>query len=289
MKLRLLLILCCLYHWFDPWLGHTNSVAEYIERYPLGQINWTRGIVSAPVENQVDPKDGGISEQAIEQALQNVVNILMKLRIDDQRCAAHIFEDNRISRAKVEAMVRFSKIIYDPKDISEGGRASVQMRLQGGMAQLMLPPEIRQVQPIRALNGAFPQPDSEMRSRGSAESVAHSGAYTGLIVDARGIGAKPSMVPSLIDEKNQEVFGPAYVSREFAVQHGFCRYVRSMPAQWSAFGRAGPNPLYVKGLRTYKLDSCKIVISNTDASRLRGTSAHLTFLKQCRVIIVLDE
>jgi hypothetical protein len=289
MKLRLLFILCCLCQWFGPWPGHTSSDTEFIETYPLGQINWTRGIVTAPIEHGVAPNGGRISDQAVEQAMQNVVNTLMQLRVDDQRCAARIFEDNRISRAKIEAMARSSKTIYDPKDNLEVGRASVQMRLHGGLAQLMLPSEIRQVQPIKALNGAFLQANSEIGSRVSAKSIAEPGAYTGLIVDARGTGAKPFMVPSLIDEKGQEVFGTAYVSREFAVQHGLCRYMRSMPAQWSAFGRVAPKPLYVKGLRTHKPDSCKIVISNADASRLRGTSAHLEFLKQCRVIIVLDE
>jgi hypothetical protein len=290
MKICILFILYCFCHWIDPWLGHTSSDTEFIERYPLGQINWTRGIVTAPIMNNgAGPQDGRISDQAVESALQNMVNTLMQLRIDDQRCVAHIIEHNRISRAKVEAMVRSAKMIYQPKEIDKGRQALVQMSLRGGLAQLMLPSEIRQVQPIKALNGTFFQPHSKMRSRGSAQFQSEPGAYTGLIVDARGTGAKPSMAPSLLDEKGREVFGAAYVSREFAVQYGFCLYLRSMPDEWSAFGRVTPNPLNIKGLRTYIPDSCKIVISNADASRLRGTSAHLDFLKQCRVIIVLNE
>ncbi len=293
MKLRLLLILCCFCHWFGPWDGLANSNAEFIELYPLGQINWTRGVVTSPIENEDDPKDGQISDQAIENAIQNAINTLMQLRVDDQRCAAHILEDNRISRAKVEAMARSSKVIYIPKDPFGGEQASVQMNLHGGFAQLMLPSEIRQVQPIKALNGkalngAFHQSNPDSVTRDLSETPALPEAYTGLIVDARGTGAKPSMVPTLIDEKGHEVFGSAYVSREFAVQHGLCQYIRLMPGEWSAFERVAPNPLRVKGLRTPKPDSCKIVISNADASRLRGTSAHLEFLKQCRVIIVLD-
>ena len=288
MKLRLLLILYCLCHWFGPWVALANSNAEFIELYPLGQINWTRGVVTAPIENGFDPKDGQISDQAIEKAVQNVINTLMRLRVDDQRCAAHILEDSRISRAKVEAMTRSSKVVYLPKDPFGAEQAFVQMSLHGGFAQLMLPSEIRQVQPIKALNGTFHQPNPAL-STDALDFPVEPRAYTGLIVDARGTGAKPSMVPTLIDEKGHEVFGTAYVSREFAVQHGLCQYIRLMPSEWSALERVAPNPLRVKGLRTPMPNSCKIVISNADASRLRGASAHLEFLKQCRVIIVLDE
>ena len=289
MKLRLLLILCCLCFWFGPWAGYANLNAELIEQYPLGQINWTRGVVTArlaydtsPNKGDTNPNNGQISEQTIEQAVQNMVNTLMQLRVDDQRCVAHIFEGNRISRAKVEAMARSSKVVHRRKIPAGGEEVSVQMKLHGGFTQLMLPAEIRQVQPIKALNGAIHRRNSQEVPKKSTH------AYTGLIVDARGTGAKPSMVPTLVDEKGDEVFGTAYVSREFAVQHGLCQYIRLMPGQWSAFDRVAPNPLQVKGLRTANPNSCKIVISNADASKLLGTSTHLEFLKQCRVIIVLD-
>ena len=95
------------------------------------------------------------------------------------------------------------------------------------------------------------------------------------------------MVPVLMDESGQEVYGPAYVSREFAVQRGMCRYVRGMDDS-ANLPRVAPNPLFVKGLRTEAKGSCDIVISNADASKLRGVSSHLEFLKQCRVVIVLD-
>ncbi|NQT10001.1 MAG: hypothetical protein HQ573_02380, partial [Desulfobacteraceae bacterium] len=46
--------------------------------------------------------------------------------------------------------------------------------------------------------------------------------------------------------------------------------------------------LTVKGLRTEGHGRSDIVISNADASRLRSASEHLTFLKKCRVMVVVD-
>jgi hypothetical protein len=49
--------------------------------------------------------------------------------------------------------------------------------------------------------------------------------------------------------------------------------------------RVADKPLVLKGLRTSGTD---IVVSNTDAARLRSAFENLAFLRQCRVVIVLD-
>jgi len=52
--------------------------------------------------------------------------------------------------------------------------------------------------------------------------------------------------------------------------------------------RVRPNPLIVKGLKTKSPGRSVIVVSNADAAKLRSASEHLSFLRQCRVIIVVD-
>jgi hypothetical protein len=52
--------------------------------------------------------------------------------------------------------------------------------------------------------------------------------------------------------------------------------------------RVSDYPLVVKGLKTSGPGRSEIVISNADASKLRGISESLYFMKKCRVIIVID-
>lgn len=287
MKLRSRLILCIAFCWLAPSIAHANSMVELIEQFPLGEINWTHGVITAKAVAPpqavfgIEP-DGQTSHPAFEQAVQNVVGTLMQLRVDDQRCASHLFAVNESALAKVESMARSSKVVNTEKTSVGGEEISIQMSLYGGFAQLMLPTEIQQVQPIKPLNRSH----YHINSRNAGMDL--SNGFTGLIVDARGTGAKPSMVPAVIDEKGYEVFGPAYVSREFAVQYGICKYIRIIDDDWGSLPRVSPQPLLVKGLRTAMPNSSKIVISNADASKLRGTSAHLNFLKKCRVVIILD-
>ena len=111
--------------------------------------------------------------------------------------------------------------------------------------------------------------------------------YSGMVVDARGLQAVPVLAPRILDENLEEVFGPTYASREFAVQHGVARYTTDIgKAKLNA--RIAENPLIVKALKVIWPGRCDFIISNADAAKLKSASEHLTFLKECRVIIVLD-
>ena len=111
--------------------------------------------------------------------------------------------------------------------------------------------------------------------------------YTGLIVDARGLGIRPALAPKVIDTKGQEVYGSAYVSREYAIQQGMVGYEKS-PDKASVNERVAPTPLYVKGIRAEGPNRTDVVISDQDAAKLLAMSENLSFLRQCRVMIIVD-
>jgi hypothetical protein len=95
------------------------------------------------------------------------------------------------------------------------------------------------------------------------------------------------MVPKILDEDAREVYGSAFVSREYAVQQGMSGYSKDLAAAQSN-QRVADHPLTVKGLRTGGVGHSDIIISNTDAHRLRSASENLSFMRKCRVIIVVD-
>jgi len=114
-----------------------------------------------------------------------------------------------------------------------------------------------------------------------------SAVYTGLVVDARGIQARPAMSPKILDENGEEVYGSMHVDREYAVQQGMTGYARDLTAAQSN-SRVTNNPFTVKGLKSDGPGKSNIVISNADAAHLRAASENLTFMKKCRVMVVLD-
>ena len=275
MKFRWTLVLLWLLAGVNPVAGQTDSPVDFLEQLSTGSINWTSGSVTAT----------GIG--SVDSATQNVLKTAFQVRMNADSRVIDLTRPNVNLQIEVEEMASAAEIIGQ-KTLADGRtEVTVKMELFGGFAQLLLPTDIKQVESIKPLS----QPQ-DMVTQGGATALGHRSGidpdtYTGLIVDARGIGAKPAMVPVLLDENGKEVYSSAFVSREYAVQQGVCRYMR-MLGDLANLDRVAPKPLWVKGLRTRTASSCDIVISNADASRLRGASSHLSFLKQCRVIILMD-
>ncbi len=116
---------------------------------------------------------------------------------------------------------------------------------------------------------------------------AGSAVYTGLVVDARGLHARPAMSPKILDESGAEVYGSMVVSKEYAVQQGVSGYARDLTAA-QGNNRVTSNPVTVKGLSAEGTGKSDIKISTDDASKLRSVKENIDFMKKCRVMIVLD-
>jgi hypothetical protein len=95
------------------------------------------------------------------------------------------------------------------------------------------------------------------------------------------------MSPTIVDESGKEVYGSAYISREFAVQQGTVAYKRDLKSAQNN-PRVSGNPLIIRALRTRGCCRCNFIISNTDASKVQSASENLLLLKKCKVIIVID-
>ena len=296
MKIRLWYFFGCLCCTFLALVSYADPTSEIIEQFPSGTINWTRGVVTATGNSSIGDVDrqaeqGEKNYRAYQQAIQNLRQTLTRLRLNNQNCILDLLspQTQTLKQLKAEEMTASAKVVNKTQNPAGDIAVTLEMNLYGGFAQLMLPSDVRQVESIRPLNGSGRDSynPNQVQSTQNQSSGTEPDAYSGLIVDARGIGVSPSMVPVLVDENGQEVYGPAYVSREFAVQNGMCRYIRGVDNSF-ALPRVAPNPMLVKGLRAVSKGNCDIVISNADASRLRGVSSHLEFLKQCRVVIIID-
>ena len=139
----------------------------------------------------------------------------------------------------------------------------------------VLPEEIRQVDSVTTVNSAGRQHKNQ------------GDAFTGLIIDATGLGVRPAMAPKIIDENGNEVYGTGYVSRDYAVQIGVVGYEKDLNRAKSN-ERVTDNPIVVKGIKASGSNKADIVISNMDASNVSASAKNLNFMEQCKVMIILD-
>lgn len=254
---------------------------------PDGRINWSTGEIiaggSGSPTNRQTPKKGdaeaAVYSIAMLNAGQNLFDILQKVRIDSRVRMEDLAARDPQLLVKAREMVYESREVEDLRRLGDDGTLTVylQFPLHGGFSQLVLPREIVHVDSITKV----------MPGKNAPVETTDPDAYTGLVVDARNIGTQPALVPRIVDENGRDVYGPAFASREFAVQKGMSAYETDFDAA-AENPRIGDAPLIVKGLRTEGAGRCNIVIANADAARIRKSSDHLIFLRQCRVVIVLD-
>jgi hypothetical protein len=263
-----------------PVIGYGDEYLnqEVIEQKAKGCINWSKGIVQAKGIGTLSKKlhgDVNDSSTALEDAKLDaclkIFEVVKGIRIDGATVVGDYAAENKVIISKIEGIVKNAEVVK--KEYFSDGTVEVtmEMNFKGGFAQLVLPGEIRPLESIK--------PMSPVKNSYSV--------FTGLVVDARGLGSKPVMSPKILDETGQEVYGSAFVSREYAVQQGMSGYSKDLTAAKSNQRVAG-NPLTVKGLRIEGNGHSDIVISNADASRLRSASENLSFMRKCRVIIVVE-
>ena len=177
------------------------------------------------------------------------------------------------------------------RNLSDGTfKVTLQLGWRGKFSRLVLPAEIKQIKPIKPIPPANKTASIKDGDTKQSPQISQSKTiiHTGMIVNAKGLrDVRPAMVPTIVDESGQEIYGPAFVSREFAVLAGISGYSRNLVSAQND-PRVRHNPLIVKGLKTKTFDGSVIVVSNSDASKLRAASENLSLLRKCRVIIVLD-
>ncbi|MBU4343970.1 MAG: hypothetical protein L6247_00850 [Desulfobacteraceae bacterium] len=264
---------------------------DLVEQIGTGDINWTKGIIQAkgigvpPEKYYGKPQARPMALRAAKlDAMRNLLEVTKGVRISSTTLVKDFAITSDIIMSQVEGMVKGAQVVHQ-EYMSDGTvEVTIQMSLMGGFAQLILPVEIKQVESVRPMLPVHKAPIVEP-SAPALKPV--SEVFTGMVIDARGINARPAMAPKILNENGEEVYGSAYVSREFAVQQGMSGYAKDLTAAQSN-PRVTNSPLTVKGLRTEGHGRSDIVISNADASRLRSASEHLSFLKKCRVMVVVD-
>ncbi|MCX5915978.1 MAG: hypothetical protein NTX30_04730 [Deltaproteobacteria bacterium] len=110
--------------------------------------------------------------------------------------------------------------------------------------------------------------------------------YTGLIFDAQSLTFTPSGSVKIFDEDGREVYGSAYVSKDWADKQGIVSYAKSLD-QAKANPRVAGNPLVIKAVRVTGPNNKDLVISNDDARRVRDLAKNLNFLDAAKVVIIV--
>jgi len=248
-----------------------GSSDQVIETIGQGEVNWTDNIIRATGSGAPNPSAPnpavarlGAERAAKSDALRNLLETVKGVRVDSETTVVNAMTQSDLIHSSIQGFIRGARVI-DKKYSSDGGvEVVIEMPIAGEFADALLP-----------ATGGLPVPSSG------------NPVYTGLIIDTKGLELHPAMSPKVLDEEGREVYGSAYVSREFAIKQGIVGYAKDIDSARQN-ERVTDNPIIVKGIKAEGAGNSNVVIKNSDANMLRDSSKNLSFLSQCRVLLVVD-
>ena len=270
------------------------SMNEWVEKVGQGSVNWSQGYIEAVGIGAVPDRSVGKANArplamraAKVDAYRNLLEITKGVQIDSATTVKDFMVESDIINSKVEGLVKGAQQVKT-EYMSDGTvEVTLRMPLYGGvLAQTIMPLAIAKQPAPPEPAPAAPAPVVETPVA-PVPAPAGPVAYTGMVVDARGVQARPAMSPRVFDEDGKEVYGSANVDREYAVQQGMSGYARDLNAAQSN-QRVTANPITVKALRSSGASHSDLIISNADALQIRSAADNMTFMKKCRVMVVLD-
>ena len=214
----------------------------------------------------------GIIRAAIMDAQRNYLEVAKGAYVTSASTVEGGILTGDVIQSKVEGLVRDFTVV-DTSYWDDGTiEVTVQFGMQGPFLDAVLPKAV----------GTSSPPQYSSPAGGSGGQV-----YTGLIVDGRGLGVRPALAPKITDEQGKEIYGSSYVSREYAIQQGMVGYAKD-PDKAKANDRISPTPFFVKGIKAEGPNRSDLVISDQDAANLLSVTENLSFLRECKVMILVD-
>jgi hypothetical protein len=214
---------------------------------------------------------------AKQDAMRQLIEIVNGVTLTSETTMSGAMVDDVIN-TKVQGFIRGARPVGQPKYLSD---TSVEMEYSvpmSGISDIVLPPVTVPVnnQSVNNTSGTTSQ-----------SNTPQAGGVTGLIIDARGLNARPAMAPRILDQNGNPIYGPGKYSRKYAVENGVAGYSKTLEAAQKD-QRVMGNPIVIKGVATSGTNKTDITISNADVSKIDLANRNYKVLNDCRVLILID-
>jgi hypothetical protein len=279
-KVRLFLFVVAVLMIMPAWAAMAQSIevnekGEVVEPFGQGGINWTTRRVEA-IGRSSPNQDAYAQVRAAEiNARAELLRIIDGVRIRGSYGVAQGKLIKDITEEQVEGFLRYSRVGKPYKNDALGlmeVKASIQLDEHG--TAVLMPEKVA----LKTENKPYQPP---------APVTPAPIKYTGLILDARGLGAKPAMAPRILCEGSlAEVYGPLAADSDVVLSQGFAGYAGTPEKARTMLSRIGDRPLEIKARGTSNVTD--LVISQDDAQKLAGAVKTSDFLRECKVVIVVN-
>ncbi|MDW8106076.1 MAG: hypothetical protein RMK45_01210 [Armatimonadota bacterium] len=274
----------------------------YVIVHEEGEIDWSKGTLSATGIGLM-PRDESDRARAYLKArgyarldaLANLLMLVNRVQVDARYTGADYVAQSEEIRAAVNGFLRGAMITDERKVYIEGQEAvqvtvTIPMHGQRGLSSVLLGNRAAPTTPVAPPEPALPRLEVVRPNVPISESAPTvEGNYTGLIIDARGLGVQPAMAPRILKADGTVLYGTGKLDPDLVLERGLAAYYKDLNAA-RADARAGSNPLIIKAIGVYRraVATTDVVISDADAAKLLAENQRTKFLDKLQVVFVVD-
>ena len=290
-----------------------------LEDEMIGYIDWENNVVygvgdGVPPKSAVNPAQARAlaKRAAIDTAMARLLETVQEVRVDSESTTRNYITENYVVQTRVSGLIK--NAVIDELRQAEDGSYQVRMRMpiQGGkgLSATLLPFQMQKAQKVgiatvvlnptsaqktaaavekksspQSMSDSTDQPTALTKT--SAPDTAETVIYTGLIINASGLGASPGMYPNIKTGSGTAIYNIAIADPNASVTDGLCAYRKSIE-QARKIESLGDSPLLVKAAEVDGTNKIDLIIEDADGEKIIQANVKNGFLKQARVAIVID-
>lgn len=269
------------------------SVQVNVQQNVKGSVNWEKGAeadveawgVGLPPENVPAARGTALARRAaIVDAYRQLAETIKGVQIDSETTMRDLAIESDVVSTKISALVKGARIVEET--VNDDGSYNVRMAIPlygvKSVAAIAVPEAKEAILPE-----AVPEISEDYIP--APEVKAQAASYTGVIVDAAGLGLEGTFSPVIYDVNGRAIYGMRNIDKDFAISQGMVEYSSDLQAA-SANSRAGSNPLVVKAVSVRgggnSVNPVNVVVSVEDGDKILYANEKSGMLESKAVVFV---
>ncbi len=272
----------------------TVSVDVQVQQNVKSNVNWTKGAdaditaTGVGLPREEGPRGAALARRAaIVDAYRYLAEAIQGVQVDADTLMQDLVVQSDTVKTQVSALVKGARIVEE--HVNADGSYSVTMSIpmfgSGSVAAIAIPEVQKNVvpEPLPTVNiKETALPKQELKE-------VKSSAFTGVIVDASGLGLQATFSPVIFDENGRGIYGMKNINPDFAISKGMVEYAANH-SQAMANSRAGASPLVVKAVAVKggrnSANKVNVVVSVNDGDKILLANEKSGMLQNCAVVFV---
>jgi hypothetical protein len=147
-----------------------------------------------------------------------------------------------------------------------------------------------EIQLICAIENIWPEVKSDsVISDTLVEEVDQLMEYTGLVLDVGGNQFEPSLVPDIVNETGEKIFGIENFEKATLFKNSGIRYSNTPENAGLLTDVLGVQPLYVRAKNTTGKPKGILIVSNEDAQKIKALNRKIEMFKNGSIVVVFNK